>query len=93
MDLPSPSYRCRSCGATSYQPLVHRDPDGAMRYSGVYKCSGCPVEFTQIGSWRERRVHPRGASTEPSAKGDRSLASSSLPEQGDKSPDDAFAQR
>lgn len=93
MDAPSPHYRCRSCGASSYQRLVRRDPDGVMRYSGVYKCSGCSLEFTQLGSWRERRMHPRSASTEAVAVGARSGTCASLGEQGDTSPDDAFALR
>ena len=91
MNSPSLSYRCRSCRATSYQPLVHRDPDGVMRYSGVYKCSGCPLQFTQLGFWRERRMHPRRASAEPTASADRSGAS--ISSQRNNLPDDAFAQR
>jgi len=60
--MPSP-YRCRSCGASTYQRLVHRGRDGVMRYSGIYKCSGCPREFSELASWRERRLRPRGAPT------------------------------
>ena len=48
------AYRCRSCGSTSYQRLTHRGSDGAMRYSGVSQCSGCPVQFTHLHEWCER---------------------------------------
>jgi len=71
MDSTPPPYRCRSCGASTYQRLVHRGPDGVMRYSGVYKCSGCPREFTELASWRDRRLRPRGAATDVPADGDR----------------------
>ena len=70
MESTPPPYRCRSCGASTYQRLVHRGPDGVMRYSGVYKCSGCPLEFTELGSWRDRRLRPRSASMDTPADGD-----------------------
>ena len=52
--LPSSlSYRCRMCSATSYRRLVHRGPDGAMEYSGLYRCSGCSVTFSDPVAWRD----------------------------------------
>lgn len=56
-----PVYRCRSCGATSYRKLTYRAPDGVMRYSDVYRCSGCSVTFAEPASWRERRLRARGS--------------------------------
>ena len=54
-----PIYRCRACGAVSYQKLTHRGPDGVMRYSGVYRCSGCSITFSDPSAWRERRLRAR----------------------------------
>ena len=47
------SYRCRVCGAASYCRLVHRGPEGAMVYSGLYRCSGCSVTFSDPLAWRD----------------------------------------
>jgi len=93
MDTPSPLYRCRSCGASSYQRLVHRDLDGVMRYSGVYKCSGCPLEFSQLGSWREQRQSLKSASTEASSGSDQPVAPVPQAQQGGMSLRDSFALR
>jgi len=46
-------YRCRLCSAATYRRLVHRGPDGAMVYSGLYRCSGCTMTFTDFAEWRE----------------------------------------
>jgi hypothetical protein len=46
-----------------------------MRYSGIYKCSGCPREFTELASWRDRRLRPRRAATDVPANGDQGGAS------------------
>ena len=70
---------------------MHRGPDGVMRYSGAYKCSGCPLEFTELASWRERG--PENASTEASPMGDQPDASLPPVEQGGKAPRNAFALR
>jgi hypothetical protein len=43
---------CRECGATSYRRLTHRDLNGAMTYSGTYRCSGCSLTFTDPATWR-----------------------------------------
>jgi hypothetical protein len=43
---------CRLCGATSYRPVVIRE-GGAMRPSGLYRCSGCSVVFEDPKSWRD----------------------------------------
>ena len=59
MNLQLPKYRCRACGSTSYQRLTHRGPDGVMQYSGIHRCSGCSLRFSQLDAWRERRATPR----------------------------------
>lgn len=45
-----------------------------MRYSGVNQCSGCPLQFSDLQEWRDRRLRARVASgTEsvvPDAAGD-----------------------
>jgi DNA-directed RNA polymerase subunit RPC12/RpoP len=87
MNTLPPVYRCRECGAASYQKLTHRGPDGAMRYSGLYRCSGCPFTFSDPSEWRERRLRARrqngtepmdalpGADAEPSSHGSLPIAS------------------
>ena len=73
----SPPYRCRLCGAASYRKLTHRSDDGAMQYSGLYRCSGCSVTFSDPTAWREggdaeiaaadvSRVHHVAAEARPS---------------------------
>jgi DNA-directed RNA polymerase subunit RPC12/RpoP len=51
-------YRCRQCGATSYGRLTHRDANGAMTYSGTYRCSGCPLTFSNLAEWRQSASQP-----------------------------------
>jgi hypothetical protein len=54
-------YRCRECGAPSYARLVQRGPDGAMGYADRYRCSGCPLTFSDPAEWRREdraRVTP-----------------------------------
>lgn len=41
--------------------MVHRGPDGAMVYSGLYRCSGCSVTFSDPASWREAPVRDAAA--------------------------------
>jgi hypothetical protein len=48
----STAHCCRLCGATSYRPVMARE-GGAMRASGLYRCSGCSVVFEDPKSWRE----------------------------------------
>lgn len=59
MAVPPNVYRCRMCTSTSYRRLTQRGPDGVMRYSGVYRCSGCSFTFSDPSVWRERRLRPR----------------------------------
>jgi hypothetical protein len=41
-----------------------------MRYSGVNQCSGCPLKFSDLQEWRERRLRPRPVSgTDPGGSG------------------------
>ena len=56
----TPRYRCRLCGAMSYRRLTHRGPEGAMAYSGLYRCSGCSVTFADPAAWRES---PKGSTS------------------------------
>lgn len=67
MRPPSLTYRCRLCGAASYRKTVHRGPEGAMVYSGLYRCSGCPVTFTDPSSWREAPVRDAAADSDGGA--------------------------
>ena len=53
MDSVSSPSRCRLCGTATYRRLTHRGSDGAMQYSGLYRCSGCPVTFSDPVAWRE----------------------------------------
>jgi hypothetical protein len=48
-----PSNCCRMCGATSYRQVISRDDQGAMRHSGLYRCSGCSAVFADPKAWRE----------------------------------------
>jgi hypothetical protein len=48
-------YKCRDCGATSYQPVIDRAQDGALRATGQYKCTGCRNVFASIRAWWEPR--------------------------------------
>jgi len=44
--------KCHHCGATSYKPVIKRDEQGAMNRSGLYRCTGCVLEFKTIDEWR-----------------------------------------
>ena len=65
MTAPPNVYRCRACASTSYARLTQRGPDGVMRYSGQYRCSGCSFTFSDPSMWRERRMRPRVPNDEP----------------------------
>jgi hypothetical protein len=43
---------CRTCGATSYKPVIKRDGSGKMCSSGQYQCVGCRLVFKSIDEWR-----------------------------------------
>jgi hypothetical protein len=49
----SPRNRCRMCGASSYRHVIDRDGTGAMRATGLYRCSGCSVVFADPRAWRD----------------------------------------
>jgi DNA-directed RNA polymerase subunit RPC12/RpoP len=53
-------YKCSQCGATSYQPVIGRDASGALMPTGVYRCTGCRVTFTDAKDWWG---HPGAASS------------------------------
>lgn len=48
-------YKCRECGATSYQRVLDRTPTGALQPTGQYKCTGCRNVFASIRAWWEPR--------------------------------------
>jgi hypothetical protein len=48
-----PLNRCRICGASSYRAVIDRDGSGAMRPTGLYRCSGCSVVFADPAAWRD----------------------------------------
>lgn len=48
-------YRCRECGATSYQPVIERVASGALKPTGQYKCTGCRNVFASLRAWWEPR--------------------------------------
>src|SRR5512135_1680998 len=56
---------CRMCGATSYRPVIARDGAGAMTRTGLYRCSGCSVDFADPKAWREGRSDDVPAPNEP----------------------------
>lgn len=51
-------YKCRECGATSYQQVIDRGPNGVLQATGQYKCSGCRNIFASIRAWWEPRRIP-----------------------------------
>ena len=58
------------CGTASYRKLTHRGPDGAMQYSGLFRCSGCSGTFSDPVAWREGEP----AATVPIAAGSVELS-------------------
>jgi DNA-directed RNA polymerase subunit RPC12/RpoP len=44
-------YKCRDCGATSYQPVIGRAHNGALLPTGQYRCTGCRKVFDDLKSW------------------------------------------
>jgi hypothetical protein len=44
-------YKCRECGATSYQPVIDRADNGALLPTGQCRCSGCRNIFDSVRSW------------------------------------------
>lgn len=48
--------KCHQCGATSYKPVIKRDDQGVMNMSGLYRCTGCGLEFKNIDEWRKGDV-------------------------------------
>lgn len=51
-------YKCRECGATSYQRVIDRAENGALQATGQYRCTGCRNIFATIRSWWEPRRVP-----------------------------------
>ncbi|CAM8630518.1 hypothetical protein MCEMSEM22_03526 [Comamonadaceae bacterium] len=48
-------YKCRECGATSYQQVIERAANGALKATGQYKCTGCRNVFASLRAWWEPR--------------------------------------
>lgn len=51
-------YKCRECGATSYQRVLDRDHAGVLRPTGEYRCTGCRNIFASLSAWWEPRRSP-----------------------------------
>lgn len=51
-------YKCRECGATSYQRVIDRAPNGTLQATGEYKCTGCRNIFATLRAWWEPRRAP-----------------------------------
>jgi hypothetical protein len=51
-------YKCRVCGATSYQPVIDRAKCGALQPTGEYKCTGCRNVFSSLRAWWEPQHAP-----------------------------------
>ena len=47
-------YKCRECGATSYQHVIGRALNGALLPTGQYRCTGCRNVFATIRAWWAR---------------------------------------
>lgn len=71
----SSPYRCRLCGTASYRRLIHRGPDGAMQYSGLFRCSGCSVTFSDHVASREEKIADALLRHEPAHRGSLSCQS------------------
>jgi hypothetical protein len=69
-----PLNRCRMCGASSYRPVLDRDGSGAMRATGLYRCSGCSVVFADPRAWREGGADDAVALRPAAGAGDREVA-------------------
>ena len=44
-------YKCHKCGTPSYQRVIVREPSGALRPSGAYRCAGCHDVFESLRAW------------------------------------------
>ncbi len=51
-------YKCRDCGATSYQRVLDRAQNGVLQPTGDYRCTGCRTVFSCIRAWWEPRRAP-----------------------------------
>jgi DNA-directed RNA polymerase subunit RPC12/RpoP len=51
-------YKCRECGATSYQRVIDRADNGALQATGQYKCTGCRNVFATLKAWWTPRNVP-----------------------------------
>ena len=62
-------YKCRECGATSYQQVIDRGPSGVLQANGQYRCGGCRNIFASIRAWWEPRRSPefKPSAFQPSA--------------------------
>lgn len=44
-------YKCHKCGTPSYQRVIEREPSGALRPTGAYRCAGCHEVFESLRAW------------------------------------------
>ncbi|MDP3653499.1 MAG: hypothetical protein Q8R67_17665 [Rhodoferax sp.] len=51
-------YKCRDCGATSYQSVIGRAQNGALLATGQYRCTGCRNVFSSIRDWWQPKRAP-----------------------------------
>jgi predicted nucleic acid-binding Zn ribbon protein len=51
-------YKCRQCGATSYQRVIERAQSGALLPTGEYRCTGCRNVFATIRAWWQPQPTP-----------------------------------
>lgn len=49
------TYKCRECGATSYQRVIDRTESGTLEPTGQYRCTGCRNVFANVQAWCEPR--------------------------------------
>jgi hypothetical protein len=63
-----PVNRCRMCGASSYRAVIDRDGSGAMRPTGLYRCSGCSVVFADPAAWRDGELQSWSSSAQDPPK-------------------------
>lgn len=68
-------YKCSQCGATSYQPVIGRDATGALMPTGVFRCTGCRVTFTDARDWWGHRGAATPAASTPNPQASNSHGS------------------
>jgi len=52
------TYKCHKCGTPSYQRVIQREPSGALRPTGAYRCAGCHDVFESLRAWWQPERNP-----------------------------------